>query len=304
MTRIVAVAGVLLALAGAGAAPAQPAPPPPPGAPSANRGHGGTVLLEELTSTEVRDLVHSGTTIALVPTGGTEQNGAHMALGKHNAIVRWAAVQIARRLGGAVVAPVLPYVPEGAIHPPTGHMRFPGTLTLPAADFQRVVEHAARSLRAAGFVDVVLLGDSGDNQAPLREAAVRLGREWAGSPARAHFASDYYTVVADPRGPFQTWLRAQGESSAAIGTHAGLADTSMLLAVDPTLVRRDRLSAAAAEPGVAGDPARASAAYGRRGLDLRVDAAVAQIRALMEARGDPRGAAGGPPAGSAQPRGR
>jgi len=244
-----------------------------------------SVFLEELTSIEVRDLVRAGTTTVLIPTGGTEQNGPHMALGKHNAVMRWAAEQIARRLTGALVAPVLAYVPEGAVDPPTGHMRFPGTLTLPPADFQRLVEHAARSLRAAGFRDVVLIGDSGDNQAPLRAAAARLNREWAAGPARAHFVSDYYTAGADPRGPFQTWLRAQGEAPSAIGTHAGLADTSMLLAVDPRMIRTDRLAAAGSEPGVAGDPARATAAYGRRGMEMRVDAAVAQIRALIEARG-------------------
>ena len=248
-----------------------------------------SVFLEELTWTELRDLVRSGSTTVLIPTGGTEQNGPHMALGKHNAVMRWAAEQIARRLTGTLVAPVLAYVPEGAVDPPTGHMRFPGTLSLPPADFQRVIEHAARSLRAAGFRDIVLIGDSGDNQAPLRAAATHLNREWSGGPARAHFASDYYTAGADPRGPFQTWLRAQGETPAAIGTHAGLADTSMLLAVDPRMVRSDRLATARSEPGVAGDPARASAAYGRRGLEMRVDAAVAQIRALIEARG--RGAA-------------
>ncbi len=244
-----------------------------------------SVFLEDLTWTEVRDLVRSGTTTVLIPTGGTEQNGPHMALGKHNAVMRWAAEQIARRLTRTIVAPVLAYVPEGAVDPPTGHMRFPGTLSLPPADFQRVIEHAARSLRAAGFRDIVLIGDSGDNQAPLRAAAAHLDREWSSGPARAHFASDYYTAGADPRGPFQTWLRAQGETPAAIGTHAGLADTSMLLAVDPRMVRSDRLATAPAEPGVTGDPARASAAYGRRGLEMRLDAAVAQIRALIEARG-------------------
>jgi creatinine amidohydrolase/Fe(II)-dependent formamide hydrolase-like protein len=162
-------------------------------------------------------------------------------------------------------------------------MRYPGTLTLPSPDFQRVVEYAARSLRAGGFREVVLLGDSGDNQAPLRAAAARLAREWAGSGARVHFASEYYTTGADPSGPFASWLRAQGERQPAIGTHAGLADTSMLLAVDPRMVRADRLGTAGAEPGVTGDPARARAEYGRRGLELRVEAAVVQIRRLIAA---------------------
>src|SRR5215470_18155480 len=87
-----------------------------------------TVLLEELTWTELRDLVQSGKTTIIVPIGGTEQNGPHMALGKHNVRVKILAERIARELGNAIVAPVLAYVPEGGLSPATGHMRFPGTI--------------------------------------------------------------------------------------------------------------------------------------------------------------------------------
>src|SRR5207247_10247602 len=41
-----------------------------------------TVLLEELTWTELRDHIHSGKTTILVPIGGTEQNAPHMLPGK------------------------------------------------------------------------------------------------------------------------------------------------------------------------------------------------------------------------------
>ncbi|MCZ6818932.1 MAG: creatininase family protein, partial [Calditrichaeota bacterium] len=81
-----------------------------------------TVFLEELTWTEVRDAILSGTTSIILPTGGTEQNGPHIVLGKHNFIIKYTAEQIARRLGQTLVAPVLPYVPQGDIEPPTGHM--------------------------------------------------------------------------------------------------------------------------------------------------------------------------------------
>lgn len=79
-----------------------------------------TVFLEELTWTEVRDAVAAGTTTVIIPTGGTEQNGPHMVLGKHNYLVRHKAGETARRLGDALVAPVMAYVPEGASIPPRG----------------------------------------------------------------------------------------------------------------------------------------------------------------------------------------
>jgi creatinine amidohydrolase/Fe(II)-dependent formamide hydrolase-like protein len=46
------------------------------------------VFLEELTWYEVRDAIAGGNTVGIVPTGGTEKNGFHMAMGKHNFHVR------------------------------------------------------------------------------------------------------------------------------------------------------------------------------------------------------------------------
>src|SRR3954454_515835 len=106
-----------------------------------------TVFLEELTWNELRDTIAGGRTTIILPVGGTEQNGLHMVLGKHNFIVKYTAEQIARRLGNALVAPVIAYVPEGDLDPPTGHMNWPGTITLPPAHFRVLVEYAARSFK-------------------------------------------------------------------------------------------------------------------------------------------------------------
>ena len=64
-----------------------------------------TVLLEELTWTELRELIGSKTTTIIVPVGGTEQNGPHMTLGKHNVRVKVLSEKIARGLGHTLVAP-------------------------------------------------------------------------------------------------------------------------------------------------------------------------------------------------------
>src|SRR2546429_6775791 len=115
---------------------------------SAARGDAGTsVYIEELTWTELRDQLAAGKTIAIVPIGGTEQNGPHMAIGKHNLRVKLLAGKIAAALGTALVAPVLAYVPEGEVDPASGHLRFPGTITGPEDTFQKTIESAARSLQ-------------------------------------------------------------------------------------------------------------------------------------------------------------
>jgi creatinine amidohydrolase len=241
-----------------------------------------TVFLEELTWTEVRDAIKAGKTTIIFPTGGTEQNGPHMVLGKHNFIVRHTAEQIARRLGNALVAPVLAYVPEGNINPPTGHMQYPGTITLPDEFFVKVAEYAARSFRVNGFKDIVLIGDSGPNQKGLQAVASLLNKEWADADVRVHFVSDYYNENG-----FRAWLQSQGEKSEDIGTHAGISDTSQLMVLNPTWVRKDKLAPGGDRKltGVSGNPVRASVTYGKKGLEFKIEAAVAQIRKLVGARG-------------------
>jgi creatinine amidohydrolase len=236
-----------------------------------------TVFLEEMTSPEVRAAIRSGKTTVILPTGGTEQNGPHMVVGKHNIIVRYAAERIARKLGDALVAPVLAFVPEGDPAHPSGHLLFPGTISLPDPMFHEVVESAARSLKLAGFRNIVLLGDHGDSQAGLKAAAEALNREWKASAARALFIADYYSNAVTTE-----WLKEQGESEKSIGTHAGIIDTSQLMAVDPAGVRKDKIAPGTGfgGDGVIGDPTRSRVEYGRYMLDQKVDRAVAQIRKL------------------------
>ena len=89
-----------------------------------------SVYIDDLTSPEIADMIKAGFTTVIIPTGGSEQNHAHMIIGKHNKIVYYTAGEIARRLGKTLVTPVLTYVPEGNITPPEGHMNFAGTLSL------------------------------------------------------------------------------------------------------------------------------------------------------------------------------
>jgi len=239
------------------------------------------VQLDELTWTELQARIAAGATTALLPVGGTEQSGPHMALGKHNVRARLLATRIAERLGDAIVAPVLAYVPEGAIEPPTQHMRWPGTISVPVPAFESVLEAAARSLCRAGFRHVFLLGDHGGYAASLQRVAQRLrSAPGAAAPCRVQALDEYYRAA---QGPFNQALAARGLAAAEIGSHAGAADTSLMLALDPSLVRPDVAAARPphADDGVSGDPRRSSAELGRLGVDGIVDASAAAIRARI-----------------------
>lgn len=248
----------------------------------ASRAGTATVQLDDMTWTEVREALRAGSTTIIIPVGGTEQSGPHMALGKHNVRVVALADRIAGQLGNALVAPVISYVPEGRVSPPSGHMRFPGTISVPDDAFAAILTGAARSFRQHGFLDIVLIGDHGGYQSQLQQVAQRLNREWAPSRARVHFVAAYYRAASDG---FNQVLRSRGLTDAQIGVHGGAADTSLMLAVDPTRVRSDRMQPGAeAATGIVGDPSRASAALGKIGIDMTVEQTVEAIRQAVRQR--------------------
>jgi creatinine amidohydrolase/Fe(II)-dependent formamide hydrolase-like protein len=242
-----------------------------------------SVYLEDLTSFELRAAVANGSTTVLVPIGGTEQNGPHMALGKHNVRVKVLAGQIAQKLGNAIVAPVLAYVPEGSIFPPVAHMRFSGTISIADATFESILESTARSFKQHGFHDVVFLGDHGGYQKSEQRAAQKINKEWAADTRfRALALTAYYEAS---QGPYIQALRGKGYSDAEIGTHAGLADTSMMLAIDKSLVRMDLLAEGAKTgpaDGVYGDPRKSSAELGQLGIRSIVDRSVQTIQEAVK----------------------
>jgi creatinine amidohydrolase len=242
------------------------------------------VAIEDLTWPELVAAQNAGKTTIIVPIGGTEQNGPHMVLGKHNERVKILAERVALTLGNALVAPVLAYVPEGSIDPPAAHMRFPGTISIPERTFETILEATARSFKRHGFRDIVFVGDHGSYQKNEQNVAARLNREWAATPTRVHAIVEYYDATQTR---YRDLLRRRGFRDDEIGSHAGLADTSLSLAVAPSLVRENRLEAAAVDAeknGVYGDPRRSSAELGSLGVDAIVAETVNAIRNAVKRR--------------------
>jgi len=237
-----------------------------------------TVEIANMTWVEVRSAIARGYTTVIVPSGGIEQNGPHMILGKHDFIVGFAAGRIAAQLGKTLVAPVIPFVPEGDYDPPQGHLRFPGTIGVSEQAFAGVLDGIARSLKAGGFKTICFIADHGGSVKPQAEVAARLSKEWAQQGVRVLDVSDYYADEGQTN-----FLKAEGETPASIGEHAGITDTSELMAVHPQGVDLGRFADAPftlESNGVSGDPMRASAERGHALIDIKVQAAVRQIKAL------------------------
>ena len=151
-----------------------------------------SVFLEELTWTEVQKALDNGHKTIIIPAGGTEQNGPHMVLGKHNVRIKYMAEMIAYKLGDALIAPVITYVPQGGIDPPMSHMRFAGTIHLPEEYFIKLLEYAARSFKEHGFTDIVMLFDSGPNWHGMSLISEQLNTEWKNTEVRVHFIKELY----------------------------------------------------------------------------------------------------------------
>jgi creatinine amidohydrolase/Fe(II)-dependent formamide hydrolase-like protein len=159
-------------------------------------------------------------------------------------------------------------------------MRYAGTISIPDAVFEALLESTARSFRQHGFRDIVFLGDHGGYQSDLTRVVEKLDREWAKDPScRAHAPLEYYRITQTA---YVDALKAHGVSNAELGSHAGLADTALALAVDPALIREKAL-AGPFPAGVTGNPKRATAELGELGTKLIVDTTVAAIRKETQA---------------------
>lgn len=234
-----------------------------------------TVFIDELTWEENRDAMKVGKTVFIVPTGGTEKNGYHMVLGKHNYVVTYASNLMARRLKNALVAPTIQYVPEG-----DPDRQNAGAISLPSPAYDLLLDAAARSLKAHGATDILFIGDSGGNQAGLTNVAAKLNEEWKGGPTRAYALTDYYE---EGRVHYRAWLQAAfGYDDSVIGSHAGISDTSQMLFVHPAGVRKDRIMpwGGPKDSGVSGDPAKSTAEIGKMGIEFKVNAAINQYKLL------------------------
>jgi creatinine amidohydrolase len=248
------------------------------------------VDIELMTWPEIYKAIHEeGKITAIIFNGGTEQRGPQGVTGAHNFIARATADAIARRLGNALVAPVIPYSVNKA------NPELPGTIGITGPVFAELNEQVAEQLIANGFKNVVLIGDHGGGQKEIKEVAAKLDAKYAGQGIRVIYSDGAYTKANDE---FFAWLDKNGYPPS---THAGIPDTSELLYLegDQKWIRKELLPTALGDPprkpgehpdpnvkrinnGISGDARRSSYELGKRFIDLKIDDGVAQIQELLK----------------------
>jgi len=243
---------------------------------------GSSYWLEELTSLEIRDLIASGTTTVIISTGGIEENGPYLATGKHNLILEGVCPALAEKLGNALCAPLVKFVPEGNINPPTGSMRYPGTISLSASTYEALLTDIASSLKQSGFTDIVMIGDSGGNQSGMANVADALSADWIDDGTRIHFVREFY----DP-GWVATEDYTQRELGVAQSGNDGYHDdiwvTAMMMVTDPDQVRfSQRVNAGLASiNGVSITPLKDTIELGRKMIEFRAEYTARAIQKVV-----------------------
>jgi creatinine amidohydrolase len=218
------------------------------------------VLLAERTWLELAD---AAPPLVCVPIGSCEQHGPHLPLGTDTLIAEALATGLARRRTDTVVGPTLTVTASGE------HAGFSGTLSIGTGATADVIVELVRSADWSG--GVVLVNGHGGNRDALARAVA--------------------TLTAEGRRVLPWWPHVPDGDA-----HAGRTETSLLLAVRPDLVRRERAEAGATEPlaalagrlrtdgvravspnGVLGDPRSATDEEGRELLARLTEQLVAAV---------------------------
>ncbi len=194
--------------------------------------------LEEVTWPELEARLAQGPATAVLALGATEQHGPHLPLATDSWIAEALAERFCARVPEAIRAPLL------ALGCSSEHLAFPGTLHLRPETLRALLEDVLASLRQHGFARAFLFSAHGGNQAALRAALPGLAA--ASAPLRLIAFTDLPALTAR----LHAQSRRHGVDAAASGHHAGELETSIVAALRPGAVRRDRLAAGLLHAGV------------------------------------------------------
>jgi creatinine amidohydrolase len=233
-----------------------------------------TVWIEEMTWMDLRDAIASGSRTVVIPTGGIEPNGPWLALGKHDYAVRATCEAIVRKLGNALCAPVIAFVPAG------GTDRGVGAIRIGEQTFETLVSDIAANLRTQGFDRIVLIGDHGGNQEGLKAVAQRLSQNW-GAAAAIVYIPEYYSSWEGA----DALLLKEGVAKRGVddGIHDDPASTFHMMLLDPHSVRYDERVAAgkATINGVSIADRAKDLQWGREIVDYRAKVTVQAINKAL-----------------------
>ena len=251
-----------------------------------------TVLMEEMTWREIKQAMDAGKDSVILVAASIEQHGPHLPTATDTIIGYAVAEAVAKKLGNALVAPVIR--PALSFH----HIDFPGTITLRMPTFVKVLEEYCESLKVHGFKNIVLFVSHGGNTDALKAFTPSIAKK-LGSDVQVLFV---YTMK-DNMNAMQEQLNQKGITLGRAGVHSGYTETSIMLMLRPELVDMNKAAPgltdeafylpenisksqissfihgikSQAENGVLGDPTGANAEIGKELFEAKVRDLVEEI---------------------------
>jgi creatinine amidohydrolase len=238
------------------------------------------LLWQNLTWQEIAGLRRLGVDLCLLPVGATEQHGPHLGVGMDTC----SAIKICEAASRETGVPMLPALPYGCS---LGHSRrWPGTMALQPQTVINTVVEIFDWLHGAGFNRLLLVNGHVGNAAPLRCALEIIRSRFDDAMIRiCNMAELSARVRAEFLADAEDW-------------HANAAETSLMLACAPELVRPDKIASADDEDrtrglvfahpvnrtsknGVTGFPSRATRAQGEKLFRMMVEDLTAMVRSAM-----------------------
>ncbi len=225
-----------------------------------------TVWIEDMTLLEVRDALKAGKNTAMIFAGGMEDNGPYIVVSQHDNTVKAMCDVIARKLGNALCAPIMPLAPA----PDLERNTTPGAVSVTVDTFKAVLTDEATSLKAQGFKNILFLVDHGADAKPTQEVARALADKWAGSGTASYYVSAYYDDRALVK--FEQDVLGVHEKTEGVHYHDDYPYDAVSIVVNPEDVRL---------------PERIKAKLTTvNGIDLNTPKAVEDGKKLMEFRAD------------------
>jgi creatinine amidohydrolase/Fe(II)-dependent formamide hydrolase-like protein len=185
---------------------------------------------------------------------------------------------IARKLGNAVIAPIVTLEPG---NPATS--RTPGTVLLSQATYRAVLTDMATSLKSQGFKNIVMMGDSGGNAQGMRQVTQTLTEQWKDDPsARVHHIAEYYDHYDE--NVWNPMMERFGVKEVLEGLHDDYGTTAVMLLVDPESVRlKERIAAGKTTiNGISIVPTEKTIEIARKIIEDRANATVQAIKKSIQ----------------------
>lgn len=241
-----------------------------------------SVWMEELTWMEIRDAIKAGKNTGIILTGGVESNGPHLATGKHNFVLKVMGEAIARRLGNALVAPIVTLEPGR----PDSDRVPPGSVFLSTPTYKAVLTDMATSMKSMGFSTVIMMGDSGGNQTPMKEVTAELSEKYKGSNTRFIFIPEYYDYASAQKFLQSNGVPEQIEIGASQGSdkiHEEYSIDALMSLYDPKTIRMEQRTKAnrATINGVSLLPMSKTLEMAKKIVDVRATLAINAINKAL-----------------------